>query len=221
MVEIWRTALLEIEIIPRFYAVRNFQRVNSVRSRNWLDPIFIMSASPSTRGSRSFAGHRATFLPSINHPRTCKTGFARSSPLRNSDGSDTVYGFQINERYLQWDDSATRQLLRIHVAEQLDTDVDHVNQKIAELSVLLPDLVNKLETMKASLLLSLIHDTDKVAQRMLDLKEVLLDMNVSMMVAGNVWLLKEPSKEVLQKNYQILRYGYRDSGHRGTAMHSM
>ena len=30
------------------------------------------------------------------------------------------FGFQTNERYLKWDDSAQLQLLKLHVAEKLD-----------------------------------------------------------------------------------------------------
>ena len=44
--------------------------------------------------------------------------------LKEQDETSTAppwaFGFQCNERYLQWDDSAQRQLIKIHVAEKLD-----------------------------------------------------------------------------------------------------
>lgn len=138
--------------------------------------------------------------------RTRASAPASASELRNADGSDTVIGFQCNERYLEWDGAAGRQLIRIHCARQLGTDVEHVNAKLEELAALLPDLVSKLENLKADLVLTLVRDTEAVARRMLTLREALPGMNVSGMVAGNLWLLQKPSKESLQRNLQAMRY---------------
>lgn len=84
--------------------------------------------------------------------------------------------------------------------------MEHVNAKLEELAALLPDLVSKLENLKADLVLTLVRDTEAVARRMLTLREALPGMNVSGMVAGNLWLLQKPSKESLQRNLQAMRY---------------
>lgn len=42
-----------------------------------------------------------------------------------SQGGSQV-GFQTNERFLQWDDSATRRLIKLHVATELGESVEWV-----------------------------------------------------------------------------------------------
>lgn len=130
---------------------------------------------------------------------------ASSQELRNPDGSDTVFGFQCNERYLDWDESATRQLLRIYAAEQLGTDLEDINQRLLELAAIFPDMVNKLERLKAGLVVSLLRNTRAVAHRMIALTEALPGINVSEMVSGNLWLLQEPPTDVLAEQLQSLR----------------
>ena len=126
-------------------------------------------------------------------------------PLRNPDGSNTVFGFQCNERYLQWDDSATRQLIRLHAAHELGTDVRHVSAKLEELAVLLPGLVGRLERMEASLVVRLVADTEAVARRLLDLRAALDGVDVSAAVAAAPWLLSEPGAEALRVQMAALR----------------
>lgn len=126
--------------------------------------------------------------------------------LRNSDGSDTVFGFQVNERYLDWDESAARQLIRIWVAEQMNCDVEYVNEKLAELSVLLPDMVNRLDKLQAQLVLQLVQNVDNVAHRMISLTDALgPGVNVSQMVSGNVWLLAQPPASELKQKIEKMR----------------
>ena len=131
---------------------------------------------------------------------------SNQSELRNADGSDTIYGFQCNERFLKWDESAARQLIRIYLAEQLDTDLDYVNVKLTELGAACPDMVDKLDKMKATLVLSLVKDTEKVAKRMIALTNALPGINVSRMVSSNVWLLSEPLTEILASKLEDFRY---------------
>ncbi|KAL4549544.1 hypothetical protein Ndes2526B_g04552 [Nannochloris sp. 'desiccata'] len=139
-----------------------------------------------------------------NFPRAIAHA-SNKSELRNSDGSDTIYGFQCDERYLEWDDSAARQLIKIYVAEKLDTDLDYVNLKMKELAAVCPDMVNKLDKLKANLVLALVRDTEKVAERMIALTSVLPGSNVSKMVSSNIWLLRQPSPEILANKLENLR----------------
>ena len=163
---------------------------------------------------------RAAPLPAMNGGAPCSASCRRpkfwpalgagpasvaTHSLRNADGSDTVYGFQCNERFLEWDASAARGLLRLFLSRELGIEIEHVNAKLLELSALLPDLIIKLENLKASLVLELCQDTEGVAKRMLALREALPDVNVSAMVSGNLWLLKEPSEQSLRDNLQTMR----------------
>ena len=128
-----------------------------------------------------------------------------SSNLRNADGSDTIYGFQVNERYLDWDESAARQLIKIYCAEQLNTDVDFINARLSELEAVLPDMVQKLDRLKADIVLSLVKNVEAVAKRLLALAEALPGVNISEMVSGNLWLLNEPSSQTVAEQLMTLK----------------
>lgn len=151
--------------------------------------------------------HNNTLVPFLGRSLTVARVSSNSKEgreLRNPDGSDTVFGFQCNERYLQWDDSATIQLMKIWVSQQLDTDLDEIDERLKQLSVLLPDVIGSLEKMKAQVVLELCKDIDAVAERLMELKSILPDSNVSHMVAGNFWLLKNPSVGDLQEQMKKL-----------------
>jgi hypothetical protein len=105
---------------------------------------------------------------------------------RVSQRSLAIFRKNSNERYLEWDDSAARQLLKLYVAEQLDTDLDYFNVKMQQLAAVCPDMVNKLDKMKASLILALVRDTEKVTERMIALTNALPGVNVSKMVSSNI-----------------------------------
>lgn len=113
--------------------------------------------------------------------------------------------FQCNERYLQWDDSATRQLIKLHVARKLDKDVVWVDGKLDELAVLLPDMVGKLERMRADLVLQLVADTDGVARKLVALRSVVPTANLSDMFSRNPSLLLEITVEQVQVQVDALR----------------
>lgn len=96
-------------------------------------------------------------------------------------------------------------MIRLYVAEQLDIDIEDVNKRLDELGAVLPDVIGSLERLKADVVLELVRDVEKVAQRMVELKDLLLGVDVSRMVVGNVWLLHGPPLEILQHNVQNLR----------------
>ncbi len=75
---------------------------------------------------------------------------------------------QTNERQLSWDDSAARRLIKVHVARKLDCDIDYVEGRIQQLGVLLPDLVGKLERMKADLVLEYVANLEVGVSTMTD-----------------------------------------------------
>lgn len=162
------------------------------------------SARPAWRPYRP-ALVPSTTAPPPSHVARAASGSDSSSGLRNPDGSDTVFGFQCNERYLDWDESAARQLLRIHVAEQLGTDIEHVNRRLGELAAVCPDLVTKFDRLKASLVLSMVRNVEAVAERMIALSAALPGVNVSAMVSADLNLLNAPPPEALAAQFETLR----------------
>ncbi len=93
------------------------------------------------------------------------------------------FGFQTNERHLKWDESAQRQLLKMHVADKLgqvahlllqrfvctchdvqlivhiQQEVSWVEDKLQEVVEIIPDLAGKVDTMKADIVMQLVSDT--------------------------------------------------------------
>jgi hypothetical protein len=126
-------------------------------------------------------------------PNTVRTAPTSAKQLlqRESVKQPWYIGFQTNERTLEWEESAQIQLLKIYVAEKsgqvlkdpvlllqcrtllpctchpsnscLLQDIEWVHERLSELVVLLPDIVAKLNNVKADLLLQLL-DTKVRAQ---------------------------------------------------------
>lgn len=115
-------------------------------------------------------------------------------------------GFQINERNLLWDESAQRRLVKIGVAQKLDVTVEVVEERLLQLSAVLPDLmVNKLESMKVDLLAALCRDPGHTAQRLVELRTLLPTIDVAQLVASAPWLMTLQSMENLAQQVQKLR----------------
>lgn len=61
-------------------------------------------------------------------------------------------------RQLTWDDAATRQLIKLVLAEKLDIGMEEVEEQLEKLACLVPDLVGKLECMKVDILQAMLKD---------------------------------------------------------------
>lgn len=67
-------------------------------------------------------------------------------------------GFQCNERYLQWDQAAQLQLLRLVLAEKLAIEDDEVVSRLRELAILLPDFLTRMNNTRVDILLPILSD---------------------------------------------------------------
>ncbi|KAK9818278.1 hypothetical protein WJX72_009990 [[Myrmecia] bisecta] len=107
-----------------------------------------------------------------------------------------AFGFQTNERLLRWDDSAQLRLLMLHATQELHLDPELVEARVSELQRLLPDLMAKLQRMRANLFLQLLQDQD-IAGKLIRLRELLPGVNVSVVVARCPALLLERDAAML------------------------
>lgn len=125
----------------------------------------------------------------------------------SADAPDTPWyvGFQMNERYLEWDASAARQLVRNVLARKLDMSEEEIEAKLTELAVLIPDMVGKLEQTRADVLHNLITDLPRVAVKLMALKDMFPGINVSELVARYPPLLLEWEPEQLAQRLQEMR----------------
>ncbi|BDA50236.1 hypothetical protein COCOBI_15-3650 [Coccomyxa sp. Obi] len=151
---------------------------------------------------RPFASHKRRIRRRL---RFSQSANANIQPGADSQLPPWLLGFQCNERYLKWGDSAQTQLLKIYAARELGKDVPWVEEQLTFLSDTLPDLVNKLSRMKAGLLLALVKDTQAIANKMVQLKALLPSINTSLLVAGCPSLLVTHDIQTLEKNLTNLR----------------
>ncbi|GMH45048.1 hypothetical protein BSKO_13005 [Bryopsis sp. KO-2023] len=122
------------------------------------------------------------------------------------DGSPPwSFGFQCNERYLDWDDSAQRRLVQLVASEKLGISLEELTDRVAELGVLLPDMVTKLARMKADLLVKLLASPSSVSEKMIVLREELPDADVSTLVSRFPYLIAEFSSEEIRDRLGEMR----------------
>lgn len=130
---------------------------------------------PSCSGRSHLGSHANTLL----HPFRCQRLFgrvleqqgssqsARRLVLLRAKGSWNELenakeawhlGFQMNERFLRWDQSAQLQLVKIILAEKLEVEPAEVEARLMQLSVLLPDFLSRLECTRVNFLQPLLAD---------------------------------------------------------------
>ena len=85
--------------------------------------------------------------------------------------------------------------------------VEWVDDKLLELTQLLPDLVGKLDKLQAKLVLQLVADTPAVASKMVRLKGALPRADLSSIVARYPWLLTNSDVEEVERKALALRCG--------------
>ncbi|KAL0054307.1 hypothetical protein WJX82_006941 [Trebouxia sp. C0006] len=71
----------------------------------------------------------------------------------------------------------------MHVADKLGQEVSWVEDKLQEIVEIIPDLAGKVDTMKADIVMQLVSDTQAVTQRVMDVRDLLPDVNVSKLLS--------------------------------------
>lgn len=109
----------------------------------------------------------------------------------------------------------------IHVADALGQPMEHIEGRLRQLYVLLPDMVGKLERMKAGLVLQYVQDvevrawvgctslhhptTQGIATKLVALKQLLPSTNLSQLAARAPHLLLQLSVDDVAKQLDVLR----------------
>lgn len=97
--------------------------------------------------------------------------------------------------------------------------MEAVDSKLLELSTLLPDLVHKLDRLKATLVLALVRDTGAVAAKLVGLRGLLPSLDLSRVFSQYPHLLLDLSEEQVAAQLEALRCGQggREAGREGTS----
>eukprot|EP00892_Ulva_mutabilis_P009767 jgi/Ulvmu1/7162/UM034_0070.1 len=93
------------------------------------------------------------------------------------------FGFQLNERYLQWGESGQGRFLKLYCGEKLGWSSERVDSELQALVALLPGLELRFDRMKADLLLRLLTHRNTVAANMIALRRELPDANIDHIVS--------------------------------------
>ena len=94
------------------------------------------------------------------------------------EGVQWEFGFQCNEHYLKWDRSAQSQLVKLVAMEKLKLTPREFQSRMMQLTVIVPDLSERLETVKATLLIELMRDPNNTAEKIVEIKTALPNLDV-------------------------------------------
>lgn len=108
-----------------------------------------------------------------------QTRFGRRVRARSVGKVPWEFGFQCNERYLKWDRSAQSQLVKLVAMEKLKLTPAQFRSRLVQLTAVLPDLSDRLDTMKATLLVELMRDPNDTAEKIVEVKTALPNLDVS------------------------------------------
>ena len=125
---------------------------------------------------------RQGILPGAELPSTPSVGGTTASPPWN-------LGFQMSERYLSWSTDLRMTLLVEFAAKELRLPPETVQDRLSALLTLLPPLESKLPTLKADLLARLLDSLDDVAQRLMELKQLLPTADPAVLAAARPSIL--------------------------------
>ncbi|BDA50590.1 hypothetical protein COCOBI_16-2660 [Coccomyxa sp. Obi] len=107
--------------------------------------------------------------------------------------------FDLRERETIWTDENKARLVQIFAARKLGMDEHMVSYRLRQLTLLLPDLSERVSSMKPDLLADILRDPVTVAERCVGLRDGLPFANVSKLVAGDPALLLEEVEIVVRK----------------------
>lgn len=121
--------------------------------------------------------------------------------------SETPWGFafQMNERFLDWDASASKRLVRMTLAKKLNLTDDEVEARLAELGRLVPDMVNRMECTRADILLSMLQNTAGTVSMLMAMRELLPGVNVSLLVSRCPQILMDYTPQTLADRLESMR----------------
>lgn len=151
--------------------------------------------------TRSLDGAPAVGTSLRGFHRTCLAqGSEVDVPSASTSGTSLPpwsIGFQMSERYLTWTEDLRGSIVVDFVARELGLSRSQVEERMAQLAVLVPDLSTKFPIMKADLLARLCGDLDAVARRVVELKAAVPGADVGVFVANRPGVLVE-SVEVVE-----------------------
>eukprot|EP00878_Enallax_costatus_P027132 GHUV01029183.1.p1 GENE.GHUV01029183.1~~GHUV01029183.1.p1 ORF type:complete len:231 (+),score=57.23 GHUV01029183.1:271-963(+) len=115
-----------------------------------------------------------------------------AEPVASSTGriqAPWSVGWQMSERNIMWDDELKLRLIKRVASQELKITEAELEERIQQLTNLLPDLANRLVNFPAMRVAQLAANTDKVAARLLRLRQIFPKANASAMVGNRLSLL--------------------------------
>ena len=104
-------------------------------------------------------------------------------------GSPWKMGWQMHERNLVWSSELKLRLIKKIASDECGIDEADMDNRLSLLANLLPGLEQKLSSAPPTLVAKLAADPQRVAVRLMKLKEIFPDADLSKMVSGRISLL--------------------------------
>jgi len=138
-------------------------------------------------------------LPSVTDEAT------DTSQLGRDERPPWEFSYQLSDRYVMWTDSMRERFVLSFAAKTLHVPEAEIVVRINRLASMLPDLATKIPSMKADLLAEMCRDTDRIAERLLQLKMSLPTTNLSVMVTNRPSLALSDDLELIATRVEAMR----------------
>ncbi|KAK9799351.1 hypothetical protein WJX73_009451 [Symbiochloris irregularis] len=170
--------------------------------------------SPAAAAARYLAFCRDHSFPHhlLKARRTAASQAAQESAPSTSTSDAPLnpwaFGFQVSERKLEWGSVAQRQLLKMHAADSLGKDIEWVEDRLERLLGIVPDLMGRMDQMKADMLLTLVANCEGIAVKAVQLKTLLPNSDVSHLISKSPALLLNLRMNDIRANLDKMREAF-------------
>jgi len=111
----------------------------------------------------------------------------------------------MNERFLEWDAAASRELIKRVLAQKLSVSDEEVDARLAELGTLVPDMVARMDRTRADILLAMVSDTSATMSKLMAMRDLLPGVNVSLLVSRWPQIMLDYTPESLKARLDDMR----------------
>lgn len=161
---------------------------------------------PAAAGLCSNYGHRKPALcPSSRTLRSLQASTATTKQLGTTGRAETWGSepwttiFDLRERDSAWLDTQQEALVKAFATKELNIELEELEERLQQLSSLLPDIGSKVRTLRLATLAELLRNHTVIAERLVQLRQMLPFVNVSRLVSKDVNLvLQDPQQLAAQ-----------------------
>eukprot|EP01024_Parvocaulis_polyphysoides_P023122 TRINITY_DN2139_c0_g1_i3.p1 TRINITY_DN2139_c0_g1~~TRINITY_DN2139_c0_g1_i3.p1 ORF type:complete len:289 (-),score=38.00 TRINITY_DN2139_c0_g1_i3:140-964(-) len=153
---------------------------------------------------KSSDGHAKATIEQVFGPVMEKSTGQNQSQMVTDDTPWTL-SWQMSERNVAWSDDLRVSILKHSAANDLGISKDIVDERLKQISLLIPEIQSRLKIMKIRDLTAFLADPNSLAKRLFTLKQIFPTANVGEMLLKRVSLGLNEDLDQLAKGVQEMR----------------